>query len=197
MASYLTQYGNIIECKVVMDANTGRSKGYGFVVYSTPQEAQTATAEGYVTVDGKRCNCNLASVGAKKDGSAPVAPTKKRSYADQVVGTEAYAYADPYAEYSYNSYDKRQRTETMMHPGYSMPTGVAGIDLAQQNLQVHISSSLTAMYADIQTIKYEMTMMTQNLASLKSSITAMKVGVDALCARNGIAPPAAPPAFHQ
>jgi len=187
-----------------MDMTTGRSKGYGFVVYSTPQEAQSAVTEGYLTVDGKRCNCNLASVGAKKDAN----PNKKRSFSG--AGTETAfasygdAYADSYSAYSTATFDKRQRTEPMgmlAHAGYSMaPVGgvTPGIDLAQnfQNFQMHMNSSLSAMYTDIQSIKYEMTMMSQNLNSLKATVMAMKAGVDALCARQGLVVPAATN-FHQ
>jgi len=187
-----------------MDLTTGRSKGYGFVVYSTPQEAQAAVAEGYLTVDGKRCNCNLASVGAKKDANP-----KKRSFSSGVA-TETFsgysdAYTDGYSAYTTANFDKRPRTEHMAmlsNAGYSMtpvPSVSTGIDLGQQNFQnfqMHMNSSLSAMYTDIQSIKYEMTMMSQNLNSLKASVMAMKAGVDALCARQGLVVPAATN-FHQ
>uniref|UniRef100_A0A6B2LIN9 RRM domain-containing protein n=1 Tax=Arcella intermedia TaxID=1963864 RepID=A0A6B2LIN9_9EUKA len=187
LASYLSQYGNITECKVVMDVNTGRSKGYGFVVYATPQEAQVATAEGYLTVDGKRCNCNLASVGVKKDGTAVAPPTKKRAYSEQGAPAD-YGYAgEGYPDYSaYAGYDKRQRTEPLgMAMGYSMPPVAPGLDL----VQMHLNSSLTAMYTDIQSIKYEMGAMSQNLNSLKTTLASIKAGVDSLCARQGLVVP--------
>jgi len=168
LASYLSQYGQITECKVVMDKTTGRSKGYGFVVYSTPLEAQSAVAEGYLTVDGKRCNCNLGSVGAKKDTNT----NKKRSFSGAGIETSFAGYGDAYPE-SYYAY-------SMTPVGGVTP----GMDFAQdfQNFQMHMNSSLSAMYTDIQSIHYEMTMMSQNLNSLKATIMAMKAGVDGLCA---------------
>eukprot|EP01123_Difflugia_compressa_P005826 TRINITY_DN17941_c0_g1_i1.p1 TRINITY_DN17941_c0_g1~~TRINITY_DN17941_c0_g1_i1.p1 ORF type:complete len:242 (-),score=47.96 TRINITY_DN17941_c0_g1_i1:63-788(-) len=196
LASYLSQYGQITECKVVMDLTTGRSKGYGFVVYATPQEAAAAVTEGYLTVDGKRCNCNLASIGSKKDANNI---NKKRSFSG--TGTETFTtygsdstYTDNYTPYQTPGFDKRQRTDTTVglitHPGYpGMPvTGVApGIDLQNfQNFQMHMNSSITTMYSDIQSIKYEITMMSQNINSLKATLMAMKAGVDALCARQGL-----------
>ena len=36
------QFGEIIEAKVVTDRETGRSRGFGFVTFSSPQEAETA-----------------------------------------------------------------------------------------------------------------------------------------------------------
>lgn len=36
------QYGNVESAKVIMDRDSGRSKGFGFVEMSTSQEAQDA-----------------------------------------------------------------------------------------------------------------------------------------------------------
>jgi len=196
LASYLSQYGQITECKVVLDLATGRSKGYGFVVYSTPQEAQAAVAEGYLTVDGKKCNCNLASVGAKKDAQAM---NKKRSFDGS--GGDMYSgitTGSSYEGYDYSGYpvagafDKRQRTDMSGHGGYMMPGVTAGVDMSQQsyqNYQMHMTSSFTVMYNDLQSIKYEMTNLSQSIAPIKSTLTAMKNGIDALCAKQGIVVP--------
>ena len=35
-------FGNIVECRVIWDANTGKSRGYGFVVFADRAEADTA-----------------------------------------------------------------------------------------------------------------------------------------------------------
>lgn len=39
------QHGNIASAQVVMDRETGRSKGFGFVEMSTDQEAESAIAQ--------------------------------------------------------------------------------------------------------------------------------------------------------
>jgi len=38
-------YGNVEEAKIIFDRNTKNSRGYGFVKYSTPEEAERAVAE--------------------------------------------------------------------------------------------------------------------------------------------------------
>uniref|UniRef100_A0A6B2LKE6 RRM domain-containing protein n=1 Tax=Arcella intermedia TaxID=1963864 RepID=A0A6B2LKE6_9EUKA len=63
----MSTFGNVVQAKVVMDKATGRSKGYGFATFSTPQEAQAAVKEGFLIIDGNKCNCNLASLGVKED----------------------------------------------------------------------------------------------------------------------------------
>ncbi|KAJ3682744.1 hypothetical protein LUZ60_012971 [Juncus effusus] len=37
-----SRYGQLLECKVITDRITGRSKGFGFIRYSTVQEAEEA-----------------------------------------------------------------------------------------------------------------------------------------------------------
>jgi len=38
----VTQFGPVTSAQVVMDRDTGRSKGFGFVEMTTPQDAQNA-----------------------------------------------------------------------------------------------------------------------------------------------------------
>jgi len=38
-------YGNVESCKIIMDRETGRSKGYGFVEMENDDEARTAIEE--------------------------------------------------------------------------------------------------------------------------------------------------------
>ena len=42
-------YGEVVSTKIIIDRDTGRSKGFGFVEMSTEDEARTAIAE----LDGK------------------------------------------------------------------------------------------------------------------------------------------------
>ncbi|XAR64736.1 hypothetical protein NMG60_11008539 [Bertholletia excelsa] len=47
-----SQYGQVIEAKVVMDRVSDRSKGFGFVTFASEEEAEKAKAE----MDGKALN---------------------------------------------------------------------------------------------------------------------------------------------
>lgn len=45
LSSHFAQFGTIDSAKVIIDRDTGRSKGFGFVEMSTPDEAQEAISK--------------------------------------------------------------------------------------------------------------------------------------------------------
>ncbi|XP_061336466.1 uncharacterized protein LOC133283601 isoform X2 [Gastrolobium bilobum] len=67
MRRYFEQFGEILEAVVITDKNTGRSKGYGFVTFKDPEAAKKACQNPSPIIDGRRANCNIASIGAKKN----------------------------------------------------------------------------------------------------------------------------------
>ncbi|CAK9175744.1 unnamed protein product [Ilex paraguariensis] len=60
---HFEQFGEIFEAVVITDKHTGRSKGYGFVTFRDPEAAKRACADPNPVIDGRRTNCNLASLG--------------------------------------------------------------------------------------------------------------------------------------
>ena len=54
-------HGTVLEANLVMDRETGRARGFGFVTMSTPEEAQTAiTALNGAPIDGRALTVNVA-----------------------------------------------------------------------------------------------------------------------------------------
>ncbi|WOL11915.1 hypothetical protein Cni_G20679 [Canna indica] len=72
MRKYFEQFGEILEAVVITDKNTGRSKGYGFVTFREPEAAMRACVDPSPVIDGRRANCNLASLGVQR--SRPATP---------------------------------------------------------------------------------------------------------------------------
>ncbi|CAN6475405.1 unnamed protein product [Victoria cruziana] len=66
MRKYFEQFGEILEAVVITDKNTGRSKGYGFVTFREPEAAMRACVDATPVIDGRRANCNLASLGVQR-----------------------------------------------------------------------------------------------------------------------------------
>ena len=42
LRSMFTEYGDVVSAKLIMDRETGRSKGFGFVEYRHPEDAKRA-----------------------------------------------------------------------------------------------------------------------------------------------------------
>lgn len=72
MKNYFQQFGDILEAVVITDKTTGRSKGYGFVTFREADAAMRACVDAAPVIDGRRANCNLASLGVQR--SKPSTP---------------------------------------------------------------------------------------------------------------------------
>ncbi|KAI4302350.1 hypothetical protein MLD38_038106 [Melastoma candidum] len=71
MKEHFDMYGEILEAVVISDKVTGRSKGYGFVTFKDPEAAKKACEDATPMINGRRANCNLASLGARRGKSSP------------------------------------------------------------------------------------------------------------------------------
>jgi len=61
LRSAFEQYGDVLEATVITDRETGRSRGFGFVTYKNPQEADEAMSQmDGQSLDGRRINVNEA-----------------------------------------------------------------------------------------------------------------------------------------
>lgn len=120
MRRYFEQFGEIQEAVVITDKNTGRSKGYGFVTFKDPDAAMRACQNPSPVIDGRRANCNLASLGAHKTRPptpqhgagrfrpAPglVAPPAYHGSSSTYFHQPTCQYAFPYSTYGYTGYSQ-------------------------------------------------------------------------------------------
>jgi cold-inducible RNA-binding protein len=61
LRSAFERFGNIDEAKVIMDRETGRSRGFGFVTFSDEESAKNAmTAMDGTSLDGRNIKVNEA-----------------------------------------------------------------------------------------------------------------------------------------
>ncbi|KAK6260489.1 hypothetical protein SCA6_014963 [Theobroma cacao] len=120
MRRYFDQFGEILEAVVITDKNTGRSKGYGFVTFKDPEAAMRACQNPSPIIDGRRANCNLASLGAQKTRPptpqhgagrfrpAPglMAPPAYHGSSSTYVQQPTGQYSIPYSAYGYTGYSQ-------------------------------------------------------------------------------------------
>ncbi|KAJ4847463.1 hypothetical protein Tsubulata_019167 [Turnera subulata] len=128
MRRYFEQFGEILEAVVITDKNTGRSKGYGFVTFKDPESAMRACQNPSPVIDGRRANCNLASLGAQKTrpptpqhgpgrfrpAPAIVAPHTYHGSSSSFIHQPTGQYTFPYSGYGYSGYSQ----ETMYPLNY-------------------------------------------------------------------------------
>ncbi|XP_009103214.1 probable RNA-binding protein ARP1 isoform X3 [Brassica rapa] len=72
LKKHFEQFGEILEAVVITDKASGRSKGYGFVTFKEADAASKACVDATPVIDGRRANCNLASLGLQR--SKPSTP---------------------------------------------------------------------------------------------------------------------------
>nr|XP_010907524.1 probable RNA-binding protein ARP1 isoform X2 [Elaeis guineensis] len=73
LREHFEKYGEILEAVIISDKLTGRSKGYGFVTFKEAEAAKKACEDPTPVINGRRANCNLASLGAKRLRPSPPA----------------------------------------------------------------------------------------------------------------------------
>ncbi|XP_078172256.1 uncharacterized protein LOC144566191 isoform X1 [Carex rostrata] len=91
---YFAQFGDILESVIITDRFTGRSKGYGFVTFRDPESARRAVEDPNPFIDGRRANCNIASMGRPR----PSPPTGRYQSGPQYHGSSE-ATGPPYLRF--------------------------------------------------------------------------------------------------
>ncbi|KAL0910916.1 hypothetical protein M5K25_019013 [Dendrobium thyrsiflorum] len=74
LRDYFYKFGDIIEAVIITDKLTGRSKGYGFVTFKEAEAAKRACEDSAPVINGRKGNCNLASLGARRGGVGKISP---------------------------------------------------------------------------------------------------------------------------
>lgn len=69
LREHFAVYGEIEEAVVITDRQTGKSRGYGFVIMGDRTAAERACKDPNPIIDGRKANVNLAILGAKPRGN--------------------------------------------------------------------------------------------------------------------------------
>lgn len=62
-------YGDIEECAVIMDRDTGRPKGFGFITFASQQAAEKALEQDGKDLDGRPLKVSMAQERAPRRDS--------------------------------------------------------------------------------------------------------------------------------
>lgn len=65
------EFGDVVDARVILDRDTGRSRGFGFVTYATPESAEKALGLNGQEVDGRRIRVDRAQEKERRGGGRP------------------------------------------------------------------------------------------------------------------------------
>ncbi|OVA19603.1 RNA recognition motif domain [Macleaya cordata] len=77
LISVFKEYGQIEECRVVTDKLTGKSKGYGFILFKTREGAVKSLKQPQKKIGNRMTSCQLASQGPVPNHLVPDATGRK------------------------------------------------------------------------------------------------------------------------
>eukprot|EP00270_Netrium_digitus_P018889 TRINITY_DN7286_c0_g1_i1.p1 TRINITY_DN7286_c0_g1~~TRINITY_DN7286_c0_g1_i1.p1 ORF type:complete len:305 (-),score=15.60 TRINITY_DN7286_c0_g1_i1:325-1239(-) len=134
MRKYFEQFGEILEAVIITDRTTGRSKGYGFVTFKEPEAARRACLDATPIIDGRRANCNLASLGQRQRHQQHHGPNYPGGYAGAQPNPYAFfppqGFAYPHYGYPPQFHEGFGYPQTVYPPfipqGFSAAPGVYG-----------------------------------------------------------------------
>ncbi|XP_069153593.1 uncharacterized protein [Solanum lycopersicum] len=158
---FFEQFGEILEAVVITDKNTGRSKGYGFVTFRDPESTRRACADPAPIIDGRRANCNLASLGRPRPSvqfgrlRSPTPfpaglPAARGAYAGSFGYQQPVSYGYQqglmYSPYGYATYG----TDYVYPQGYAVP-GHQILQFGGPGVNAMTASSIPTIQAPYQT----------------------------------------------
>lgn len=74
LAQYFCQYGEVVDCVVMKNGETGRSRGFGFVTFKDPSSVELVLANKPHNLDGRTIDpkaCNPRNSQKVKKGELP------------------------------------------------------------------------------------------------------------------------------
>ncbi|KAK9129164.1 hypothetical protein Sjap_009651 [Stephania japonica] len=139
---HFEQYGEILEAVVITDKNSGRSKGYGFVTFRDPESAWRSCSDPNPVIDGRRANCNLASLGRPRPPPSygylrPMIPYIRNAQGSRAIYVGGPTFQQP-VPYSYQQgFTYPPYGFTTYGSEYSYPQGVVSPYVGQQYFQIY------------------------------------------------------------
>ncbi|XP_060072085.1 uncharacterized protein LOC132551955 [Ylistrum balloti] len=62
-------YGNVVDCKLILDRESGRSRGFGFVTFDCQEAARDAVKDQVMELDGRDIKISHAQAKSDRGGS--------------------------------------------------------------------------------------------------------------------------------
>lgn len=103
---FFSQFGHIIDAQLMIDKDTGRSRGFGFITYDSPDAVDRVCVNKYVTLKGKSMEVKRA---------APRGQHQQQQQLQQQQQQQMAAY-NPYGQYGQMAAQYGQYSQANMTP---------------------------------------------------------------------------------
>ena len=112
--NFFSQFGKIIDCQLMIDKDTGRSRGFGFVTYDSPAAVDKVCVNKYLTLKGKAMEVKRAAPRGQHNQQVMM-QQQQQQQAQQAQQQQA----QQQAMYPYGSYGFQQMNAGTMNPAMS------------------------------------------------------------------------------
>ncbi|ODV77059.1 RNA-binding domain-containing protein [Suhomyces tanzawaensis NRRL Y-17324] len=97
---FFSQFGSIIDAQLMIDKDTGRSRGFGFITYDSPDAVDRVTVNKYLTLKGKAMEVKRAEPRGQHQQNQAPPPPQTNQYNN---------YAAAYNPYGQGQYPQQQQ----------------------------------------------------------------------------------------
>ncbi|XP_010516016.1 PREDICTED: probable RNA-binding protein ARP1 [Camelina sativa] len=141
MYDHFIKYGDILEAVIISDKLTRRSKGYGFVTFKDAEAAKRACEDSTPVINGRRANCNLASLGGGRLRKSPTMASPQQQgqkngnrATPPHVGNQAQWYYP--AGFTHHQHQLQQQQHHQAVPYYGYPSTYVAPNMTTFNQKV-------------------------------------------------------------
>mmetsp|Transcript_13950 Transcript_13950/g.29805 ORF Transcript_13950/g.29805 Transcript_13950/m.29805 type:complete len:547 (-) Transcript_13950:1020-2660(-) len=153
LTNFFCKYGQVVDSKIIRDAVTGKSKGYGFVTFADEKVAASVKTIGFVDLLGRKCQVGDAVRGIGRTGSTsssapsspvhpgffrthPASPVHSPSFTAASHGNSQLPPAAPAERRVFVGGLPRQADESALHYFFSQWGPVAEVKIIYDNKRV-------------------------------------------------------------
>merc|ERR1719362_2379968 len=130
---FQSKTGGVTSCRVIREAKTQQSRGFGFVEFETPQHAAEALKQDGAVMDGRELKVNYSQPKSnlrnrghrnnnyKNDGYYRNRMANQQNYGYGAQQNFGYPYMPPNYQFGYNPHMNPSSSYNSLHQGYQSP----------------------------------------------------------------------------
>ncbi|CED85364.1 heterogeneous nuclear ribonucleoprotein hrp1 [Phaffia rhodozyma] len=115
LRDFFAQYGTVLDAQVMVDRDSSRSKGFGFITFADEESCEKCLAVGMVEIDGKGVEVKRAQPRNGRDANTAVTTDRKSTKTDPYGGNVAYGGVGGPSSLPQNPIQLQQQLQAQQH----------------------------------------------------------------------------------